>query len=69
MGRLSLFQNLNDEICMKIIETSETKFRTITGVKEFFVTVSKSGIQVWDTKTTIDATNNRQDDMLVRVNP
>ncbi len=54
---------------MKIIETSETKFRTITGVKEFFVTVSKSGIQVWDTKTTIDATNNRQDDMLVRVNP
>jgi hypothetical protein len=47
-GRLSVFQGIAsvETISMKIIETDQVKFRTITSCpsSEFFITISKQGI-------------------------
>ena len=59
---------------MKIVETKIQKFRSVTsanaqGVEDFFCTISKEGLQFWNTKNLHELAEEAKDDMILSCQP
>lgn len=61
---------------MKIIETSFTKFRTVTAnvsstsqKSDFFSTVSKEGVQFWSLEQVLEETQGEKEDLIFKLEP
>lgn len=74
-ARLTLLTHIEEPetISMKIVETSFVKFRSVTAAythdkDDFFSTVSKEGVEFWNTQQLLKETQ-KDDDMIFKLKP
>ena len=72
-GRMTLFTNVSDEenMRMHIIATEQTRIKSIRTAPDssFFVSLTATGVQVWNTAEFIKAASETKDDHMVKLSP
>jgi hypothetical protein len=72
-GRMTLFTNVNDaeNMRMHIVMTEQTRIKSIRTASDcsFFVSMTASGVQVWNTAEFIKTASETKDDHMIKLSP
>lgn len=72
-GRMTLFTSVNDEenMRMHIIQTEQTRIKSIRAAVDssFFVSLTATGVQVWNTAEFIKSASEMKDDHMIKLSP